>query len=358
MPLIQAGPAWKNPEKGRNSMHPRFVMSFALAAALATPALAQAPQPYRVLKTYTLGGDGGWDYLNLDPDSGRLFITRGSHVMVVDPASGKLLGDIIGLQGVHGTAFVGGRAYISEGGANMIAVVDGKTLSKTAEIAVGTRPDGILYDAFSKRIFTFNGASKDATAVDPASGKAVGTVALGGKPEAAISDGAGTIFVNIEDKSELVAFDARTLAVKQHYPLAPCEEPSGMAADIAHGRIFSGCDNKMIAVTDMKTGKAVAHIPIGEGVDANRFDPATGLVFSSNGESGTLTIAHEDSPGKFTVLQNLATADGARTMELDGKSHLVYVVTADRKPGTPTADQPKPRPVPVPGSFRLMVIGR
>ena len=156
----------------------------------------------------------------------------------------------------------------------------------------------------------------------------------------------------------MVAFDAKTLAVKQRYPLAPCEEPSGGAADLAHGRIFSGCDNKMIAVTQMKTGKVVAHVPIGEGVDANRFDAATGLVFSSNGrESGSLTIAHEDSPNKFTVLQNVATAPGARTMELDEKSHRVYVVTADRKPGTPTADRPKPRPVPVPGTFRLIVIG-
>jgi len=337
-------------------MRPKFTICCAVLILLAGPALAQAP--YRILNTYILGGDGGWDYLNLDPDSGHLFITRGSHVMVVDPSTGKQLGDIKDLQGIHGTAFVGGNAYVSEGGANRVAVIDGKSLAKVAEIPVGTRPDSILYDAFSGRLFTFNGTSKDATAVDPATGKAVGTVALGGKPEAAVSDGAGTIFVNIEDKIEVVAFDAKTLAVKQHYPLAPCEEPSGMAADLAHGRIFSGCDNKMIAVTDMKTGKVVAQIPIGEGVDANRFDPATGLIFSSNGESGTLTIAHEDSPNKFTVLQDLKTADGARTMELDEKSHRVYVVTADRTPGTPTAAQPKPRPVPVPGTFRLLVIGR
>jgi len=337
-------------------MRVKIALYCATFTLLAPAAFAQTP--YRILNSFTLGGEGGWDYLNLDPDSGHLFITRGSHVMVVDPATGKQLADIAGLQGIHGTAFVGGRAYVSEGGANRIAVIDGKSLAKTGEIPVGMRPDGILYDAASKRLFTFNSNSKDATAVDPTSGKVVGTVALGGKPEAAASDGAGTIFVNIEDKSELVAFDARTLAVKQHYPLAPCEEPSGMAADLAHGRIFSGCDNKMIAVTDMKTGKVVAQIPIGEGVDANRFDPATGLVFSSNGESGTLTIAHEDAPNKFTVLQDLKTAEGARTMELDEKSHRVYVVTADRKPGTPTPDRPKPRPVPVPGTFRLVVIGR
>ncbi|HEU0095414.1 MAG TPA: YncE family protein [Rhizomicrobium sp.] len=329
----------------------------ALCAVLAVPTGAMAAPAYHVINTYTLGGDGGWDYVNLDPTNGKLFITRGNHVMVVDPASGKLIADIKGLQGVHGTVFANGRAYVTEGGADRLAVIDTKTFTKTDEIAVGTRPDAALYDPVSKRIFTFNSTSKDATAVDVASGKVIRTVPLGGKPESATSDGAGTIFVNIEDKSELVAFDAAMLKVKQHYPLAPCEEPSGIAADVAHGRVFSGCDNKLIAVTDMKTGKVATQIPIGEGVDANRFDPATGLVFSSNGESGTLTIAHEDNPGKFTVLQNLATAEGARTMELDTKSHRVYLVTADRKPVAPTTDKPHPRPAPVPGTFKLLVVG-
>jgi YVTN family beta-propeller protein len=333
------------------------VSFFALAMALAAPAIA-APAGYHVLATFTWGGDGGWDYLNRDPATGNLFITRGSHVMVVDPASGKLLGDIQGLMGIHGTAFANGNGYVTEGGANRLAVIDTKTLAKTGEIAVGGRPDAVIYDPFSKRIFTFNATSKDSTAVDPATGKVVGTVALGGKPEAGVSDEAGTIYVNIEDKSELIAFDAQTLAVKQHIALAPCESPSGIAADLRHGRVFSGCDNKMIAVTDIKTGKVVAQIPIGDGVDANRFDPATGLVFSSNGESGTLTVAHEDSPDKFTVLQNLPTADGARTMELDPTTHKLFLVTSDRKPGVPTADRPKPRAVPVPGTFRLIVLGR
>lgn len=330
-----------------------------LCAALALSlSAAAAPAGYHVLTSFTLGGDGGWDYINRDPASGNLFITRGSHVMVADPVSGKLLGDIPNLMGIHGTAFANGKAYVSEGGANRVAVVDTKTLAKTGEIAVGGRPDSIIYDPFSKRLFTFNSTSKDSTAVDAETGKVAGTVPLGGKPEAAVSDEAGTIYVNIEDKSELVAFDAKTLAVKKHYPLAPCEEPSGIAADLRHGRVFSGCDNKLIAVTDMKSGKVVAQIPIGEGVDANRFDPATGLIFSSNGESGTLTVAHEDSPDKFTVLQNLPTAEGARTMELDPATHKVFLVTAERKPGTPTADQPKPRSVPVPGTFRLIVLGR
>jgi YVTN family beta-propeller protein len=332
---------------------------FALCAAIGFASSAAAgPSGYHILKTVTLGGDGGWDYLNRDPATGNLFITRGTHVLVVDSVSGKTLADITGLQGIHGTAFVGDRAYVTEGGANRLAVIDTKSFTKIGEIPVGGRPDGILFDSGSNRIFTFNATSGDATAVDAATGKVAGTVALGGKPEAAESDGAGTIFVNIEDKSELVAFDAKTLAVKARYPLAPCESPSGMAADPAHSRVFSGCDNKMIAVTDMKTGKIVTTFPIGDGVDANRFDPATGFIFSSNGESGTLTVAHEDGPDKITVLDNIATASGARTMELDPKTHNVFVVTADRKPGTPTAEQPHPRPVPVPGTFRLIILGR
>jgi YVTN family beta-propeller protein len=331
--------------------------SLFIAALCMLPATAMTPA-YRIVQTYVLGGDGGWDYLNLDPASGKLFITRGSHLMVVDPGTGKLLGDINGLQGIHGTAFANGKGYVTEGGANRLAVIDTKSFTKTGEIAVGGRPDAVIYDAFSHRIFTMNATSKDATAVDVASGKAVGTVALGGKPEAPVSDGKGTIFVNIEDKSELVAFDATTLVVKGRYPLAPCESPSGIAADLAHGLTFSGCDNKQIAVTDMKTGKQIAAIAIGDGVDSNRFDPATGLVFSSNGESGTLTVAHEDRPDKYTVLQNLPTAEGARTMELDPKSHRVYLVTAERKPVAPTADRPHPRPAPVPGTFKLLVLDR
>ena len=334
-------------------------MILLLGAALCFAGEAVAgPSGYHVVKTVTLGGEGGWDYLNRDPATGNLFITRGTHVMVVDPAHGKVLADIGNLQGVHGTVFVGDRAYVSEGGANRIAVIDKKSFTKVGEIAVGAKPDGILYEPRTNRIFTFNAGSGDATAVDAATGKVVGTVALGGKPEAAEADEAGTIFVNIEDKSELAAFDAKSLSVRGHYPLAPCESPSGMAADVAHGRIFSGCDNKMTSVEDMKTGKVVGHFPIGDGVDADRFDPATGLIFSSNGESGTLTIAHEDNPGKFTVLEDIKTASGARTMELDPKTHRVFLVTADRHPGTPTAAQPHPRAVPVPGTFRLIILDR
>ena len=333
------------------------VLSLALCAGLGLPASA-ASSGYHVLKNVTLGGDGGFDYLNIDPATGNIFITRGTHVQVVDPRAGKLVSDLTGLMGIHGTAFVGGKAYVTEGGANQVAVFDSKSLAKLMTIPVGTRPDGILYDAPSKRIFTFNGGSSDATAVDPASGKVVGTVALGGKPEAASSDGAGTIFVNVENKNELVAFDANTLAVKAHYSLAPCESPSGQAADTAHSRIFSVCDGGVMTVADMKTGKVVTTVKIGEGPDAARYDASTGLIFSSNGQTGTLTIVHEDTPDKYTVLDNIPTAPGARTMELDPATHEVFVVTSDTKPGTPTAERPNPRPVPVPGSFHMIVLGR
>jgi YVTN family beta-propeller protein len=335
----------------------RIALMGAAVSVLAFSAAGAAGSGYHVVKTVPLGGEGGFDYLNRDPDSGHLFITRGSHVMVVDVASGKLLGDITGLQGVHGTAFAGGKAYISQGGANKVTVVDAKSLAKLAEIDVGLNPDGILYDAASKRIFTFNGRSSDTTAIDAATGKVAGTLALGGKPESASSDGAGTIFVNIENRNELVAFDARTLTIKAHYPLTGCEGPTGQAIDLRNGRIFSGCDDQTV-VTDMKTGKVVATIKTGAGTDANRFDPATGYVFASNGQSGTMTVAHQDGPDKYTVLDNVETARGARTMELDPATHQAYVVTQDVKAAEPTADNPRPRPAVVPGSFRLLVLGR
>ena len=335
----------------------RTAVMGATLAMLALSSAGAAPSGYHIVKTVPLGGEGGFDYLNRDPDSGHLFITRGSHVMVVDVAAGKLLTDITGLMGVHGTAFAGGKAYISQGGANKVTVVDARSFAKLAEIDVGMNPDAIMYDAASRRIFTFNGRSNDTTAIDVVSGKVVGTLPLGGKPESGSSDGTGTIFVNIESKNELVAFDARTLTVKAHYPLTGSEGPTGNAIDLKNGRIFSGCDAQTV-VTDMKTGKVVATIKTGDGTDANRFDPATAYVFASNGQSGTVTIAHQDTPDSYTVLDNVATARGARTMELDPVTHQVFVVTQDVTTAAATAENSRPRPALVPGSFRLLVLGR
>jgi len=336
----------------------RIALCAALLCAAAVPALA-AGSGYHVLKSVTLGGDGGFDYLNMDPATGYLWITRGSHLMVVDVDAGKVLKDITGLMGIHGTAFAGGKAYVSEGGANKVSVFDAKSFAKLSEAATGTGPDGILYDEASKRVFAFNGRSGDATAIDTATGKPAGNVALGGKPEAASSDGAGTIFTNVENKNELVAFDAKTLAVKAHYPLTGCDSPSGQAMDVAHSRIFAVCDGGVMTVSDAKSGKVVTTVKIGDGPDAARFDAATGLIFSSNGGSGTMTVVHEDSPDKYTVLDNVETAKGARTMELDSKSHRLFVVSSVMNPApAATADNPRPRPTVVPGSFRLIVLGR
>ena len=329
-----------------------------LSTAMLAPAMA-AGSGYHVLKSVTLGGDGGFDYLNMDPATGYLWITRGSHLMVVDVDGGKVLNDITGLSGIHGTAFVGGKAYVSEGGASKVSIFDAKTFAKLGEATAGQNPDGIMYDEASKRVFAFNGRSGDATAIDTVTAKAVGTVALGGKPEAASSDGAGTIYVNVENKNELVAFDAKTLAVKAHYPLTGCESPSGQAIDVAHSRIFAVCDGGVMTVTDAKSGKVVTTVKIGDGPDAARFDAATGLVFASNGGSGTMTVVHEDSPDKYTVLDNVETAKGARTMELDPKSHRLFVVSSVMNPApAATADNPRPRATVVPGSFRLIVLGR
>lgn len=336
----------------------RIALCAALLCAAAVPALA-AGSGYHVLKSVTLGGDGGFDYLNMDPATGYLWITRGSHLMVVDVDAGKVLKDITGLMGIHGTAFAGGKAYVSEGGANKVSVFDAKSFAKLSEAATGTGPDGILYDEASKRVFAFNGRSGDATAIDTATGKPAGNVALGGKPEAASSDGAGTIFTNVENKNELVAFDAKTLAVKARYPLTGCDSPSGQAMDVAHSRIFAVCDGGVMTVSDAKSGKVVTTVKIGDGPDAARFDAATGLIFSSNGGSGTMTVVHEDSPDKYTVLDNVETAKGARTMELDPKSHRLFVVSSVMNPApAATADNPRPRPTVVPGSFRLIVLGR
>ena len=315
------------------------------------------PSGYHIAKSVTLGGEGGWDYIARDPANGHLFITRGDHVMVTDAAGAKL-GDITGLHGTHGTVFMGGRAYITNGTANTVTMVDSASLKTLSEIPVGTRPDGILYEPVSKRLFTFNSTSQDATAIDTATGKVVGTVKLGGKPETATADASGTVYVNIEDKSAIASFDAKTLAAKKGWALAPCLEPSGMAIDAAHGLLFSGCDNEMMAVSDIATGKVIATIKTGEGVDANRFDPATGYIFASNGESGTMSVVHEDSPTKFSLVENIPTQTGARTMEIDPTSQTLYTGAAEMKPGTPTAAQPKPRSVPVPGSFRLLILSR
>ena len=330
----------------------------ALGISLAALLHAAAAPGYHVATTYKLGGEGGWDYLTLDAASRRLYISRATHVMVIDADTGKSVGDIADTPGVHGIALAPelGRGFTSNGREGTVSIFDIKTLATSNKVKAGENPDAILYDPATKRVFTFNGRSHDSTAIDAASGKVLGTIALDGKPEFAASDAKGEIFVNIEDKSELVAIDPNKLEVKSKWPLAPCEEPSGLSIDRKNRRLFVGCDNKMMAVVDADSGKVLATPAIGEGVDATTFDPETGLAFASCGE-GVLTVVKEDSPEKFTVAENVPTQQGARTLALDQKTHNVFVVTAKfGPPPAATADNQHPRRSILPDSFVALVI--
>ena len=315
---------------------------------------------YHLIKKVKLGGEGGWDYLTADPASRRLFISRGTHVMVVDADEGKVVGDIPNTSGVHGIALVPdmNKGFTSNGKTAKSTVFDMKTLQPLGEATTEKNPDAIIYDPASKRVFTFNGGSDSATAIDAATGKTVGTIALGGGPEFAAPDGKGHVFVNLEDKSQLVKFDPVRLKIEKTWPLAPCESPSGLAIDAEHEILVVGCHNKMMAFVDGSSGTVIGTVPICQGVDANRFDPATGFAFASCGD-GTVTVAHEDSPDKFSVVDTIQTQRGARTMELDTSNHSLYLVSADFG-ATPAAtpEHPRPRPPIIPDTFTLLIFGR
>ncbi len=330
------------------------------ASANGAPPATPPDSGYHLIKKVHLGGEGGWDYLKVDADARRLYISRGTHVIVVDADSYKVVGDIPDTQGVHGIALAPefGRGFTSNGRTATVTIFDLKTLSKIGEAKTEEGPDGIIYDPASKRVFTFNGRANSATAIDAATGNVAGSIPLGGRPEFAVADGQGHVYNNLEDKSEEVVIDSKSLKILNRWPLAPCESPSGVAMDQEHRRLFIGCHNQMMAIMDADSGKVVATVPIGRGVDANRFDPATGLAFSSNGD-GTLTVVHEDSPDKFTVVDNVQTERGARTMALDTKTHNIFLVTAQFGEAPP----PKPgerfsRPPILPDTFELLVFGK
>ena len=319
-----------------------------------------ADSGYHVINKLQLGGEGGWDYLTVDSSDRRLYISRGTHVMVLDLDTDKLVGDITGTTGVHGIAVAPelDRGFTSNGRINTASIFELKTLKVVGQVKTGTNPDAILYDSASKRVFTFNGGSKDATVFEGASGEVVGTIPLGGKPEFAAADGKGKVYVNIEDKDEVVEIDSLKLAAVKRYPLKPCEEPSGMGFDPEHHRVFAGCHNKVMAILDVSTGKVIAAVPIGEGVDGNGFDPGTELAFSSNGE-GTLTVVRELSPGKFGVAETVTTQRGARTMAIDPRTHNIYLPTATFAPLPASIPEgAKPRPVMIKDSFVIVVVGK
>ncbi|HJZ66212.1 MAG TPA: YncE family protein [Candidatus Acidoferrum sp.] len=336
-----------------------LIMSgLAIATAAATwlsaqPARTPGPSKYTLVKTISIPGDEGWDYVGVDSAARRVYVSHGSHVVVLDADTYAIVGDIPDTAGVHGIAVAPelGRGFISSGRANSATFFDLKTLKAIGTYPTGTNPDAIAYEPVTKRVFTFNGRSQDVTALNATDGSAAGTFPIGGKPEFAVADGNGGMYVNIEDKSELVHFDAQKLTILHRWPLAPCEEPSGLAIDLKSHRLFVGCGNKMMAVVEGQSGKVITTLPIGDGVDANGFDPATNYAFASTGD-GKLTVVHEDSPDKFTVVENVPTKKTARTMGLDLKTHAVFLPSAEFDPPAPGERRGKMKP----GSFAVLVM--
>ena len=332
----------------------KFVGSLLLVFA----ATMSARGEYHVVNKIQIGGEGGWDYLTMDNAARRLYVSHASKVVVIDVDSGKVVGEIPDTKGVHGITIAPelNRGFVSNGGANNVTVFDLKTLKTIQVVNTGQNPDAISYEPQSGRVFTFNGRSKDSTVIDAKSGKVEGTIPMGGKPEFSAIDGKGKIYVNNEDSGEMEEVDAKTMSVTKTYPLTGCEEPSGLAMDTAHRRLFSVCRNKVMIVSDPDSGKVIATLPIGQGADGAGFDPGTGLAFSSNGD-GTLTVVNNVS-GKYEVKQSAETQRGARTMTVDVKTHKVYLPTAQFGPApAPTTENPRPRPSLLPDSFVVLVVG-
>ena len=321
---------------GLRSTPARVGACLVLAVTLALAGLGQDTQPqsgpsgYHLLKTISVGGTEGWDYVTMDSDARRLYIGRDDHIDVVDVDAGTVVGKIIGLSHTHGMVLAPdlGRGFTSDGEADISTIVDLKTLKKLGTVKTGKDPDSFVYDVTTKRVFIMNSAGNDVTAINAADGAVVGTIALDGQPEAGVVDGKGKVFVNITDKDQIVEFDARTLEIRHRWPLAPGEGPSGLAIDRKNRRLFSVCDNQKMVVMDADTGKVIATPGVGAGTDASLFDPDTGNAFASAGGSATLTVIHEDSPDQFRVVDNVPTQSGARTMALDTKTHNVLLVTA------------------------------
>jgi DNA-binding beta-propeller fold protein YncE len=310
---------------------------------------------YHLDATWKIGGDGGWDYLSFDPEAQRLYVARQNRVQVIDAAKGTVVGEVTGLDGAHGVALAPelGRGFASSGKSDTVVIFDLKTLATIGEpVRVGEKPDAIIYDPASKHVFAFDGKSEEASVIDAQSGKLSATIPLGGKPEFAAADGKGMVFVNLEDKSQIAVIHSADNTVAQHWPIAPGEEASGLALDAAGRHLFAGCSNEKMVVLDADSGKVLAALPIGKGVDATAFDPGTGDAFSSNGE-GTLTVVHESAPGQFAVVGNVTTQPSARTMTVDTKTHAVYLAAATFGPVAGSGSK-HDRPPMVPGSFVIL----
>jgi DNA-binding beta-propeller fold protein YncE len=317
------------------------------------PLLAQSS--YKVTHTYMLGGDGGWDYVVPDPPSHRLYIARQNRVMVVDEDSGKLIGEVTGVNGAHGTAIAeaAGHGFATEGNGKSVLMFDLKTFKSLGRVPAAEDADAIIYDKASNRVFTLNGDAHSSTVIDAKAGTLVTNIDLGGKPEYAASAGDGKLYANLTDTHEIVQIDTKKATVDRRWSTAPCKNPVAMAIDTAHHRLFSGCRSGVMAISDYQAGKLVTTVPIGKGVDGAGYDPGSGDAFASNAD-GTLTVIHQDSPDAYHVAQTIETPQGSRNMGVDPTNHRVFVVSAKFGPTPPSGRR---GPV-LPGSFALMVIER
>jgi hypothetical protein len=318
---------------------------------------APARDSYRLLKEVPIGGEGSWDYLSVDTEGRRLYVSHGTKVVVVDLEKDAVAGEIEDTPGVHGVAIAAklGRGFSSNGRENKVSIFDLKTLKTLSKVDTGSNPDAILFEPGQEEVYAFNGRSSSATVIEAKSGKVVATIDLAGKPEFAAADPkAGRVFSNLEDKSEVAVIDTKTHQVVNRWPIAPGQEASGMAFDAEHQRLFLGCGNKLMVMMDSTNGKVLAQVPIGDGVDANAFDPGTQLAFAScGGGEGSVIIAHEDGPDKLTVVQTLKTEPRAKTMTLDPNTHKIYLGSAKFEP----ASGGSRRPNMVPGTFKVLVYG-
>jgi len=333
----------------------KLLFNIALLLAV-TSASAQNKAGYRISQTFSIKSNGGYDYITADSTSDKLYVSHGSQVNIISKTTGDSLGVIKTTKDVHGIALVHdlGKGYISNGGLNSVLVFDLKTNKVLGHVPTGKFADAIFYDDFSKKVISCNGMSKNMTVIDPASDKVVATIQLSGWPEAATSDGAGKIYVNNAEKSEIDVIDAKTYKIIHKWPLAPAKGPSGIAIDRTSMRLFAGCENKLLAVLNAKTGKVITTLPIGEGCDAVGFDPKWKTIYSSNGDDGTLTVIKETGADKFSVIENVKTEKGARTLAVDPKTHKIYLPTAKFKPATKEPFRP---PV-VPGTFKVLVVSQ
>ena len=325
-----------------------LILSFAVLPSL-------FGQSYRITHTYTLGGDGSWDYVVPDPPNHRVFIARQNRLMVVDENTGKLLGEVTGINGAHGTAIAAGtgHGFATSGNDQSVVMFDLKTFQSLGRIPAAEDADAIVYDSASNRVFTLNGDAHSSTVIDPRAGKLITNIPLGGKPEYGVSAGDGKVYANLTDIAQVVEIDAKKATVSRRWTTAPCKNPVSMAIDTAHHRLFSGCRSGVMAISDYQAGKVVATVPIGTGVDGAGYDPEYGNAFASNAD-GTLTIIHQDSPDQYRVIQTLETPKGSRNMGLDPTNHRIFVASAKFGPVPPGGRR---GPV-LPGSFALLVIER